>query len=123
MQKEASSTDRDTEAVRGASRTQVFARPYDKHDDESWETLVAESWNGTFLHRRKFLSYHGGRFQDLSLVLEDDGGNIIGVFPAALDPIRKDRVVSHPGLTYGGIVHAGSLRGEMMIEALQAVAR
>jgi|SRR5829696_7264214 len=111
------------EALRGnCSDGKVAARLYEKQDAESWERLVAESWNGTFLHQRKFLSYHGERFQDLSLILEDGQGRIVGVFPAALNPSREDCVVSHPGLTYGGIVHAGSLRGDMMLEALQAIA-
>jgi hypothetical protein len=106
-----------------AQRTEIVARPYKKDDAGLWEGLVAESWNGTFLHQRKFLSYHGERFQDLSLVLEDGRGRIVGVFPAALDPGREGYATSHPGLTYGGIIHAGSLRGEMMIEALQAIAK
>jgi len=106
-----------------APRAEIVARPYKKDDAEPWEGLVAESWNGTFLHQRKFLSYHGERFQDLSLVLEDGRGRIVGVFPAALDLGREGFVTSHPGLTYGGIVHAGSLRGEMMIKALQAIAK
>ncbi len=104
-----------------APRRRISVRPYEKQDAEAWEGLIAESWNGTFMHRRKFLSYHGGRFQDLSLVLEDERGRIIGVFPAALDPTQQDRSVSHPGLTYGGIVHAGSLRGDMLQEAMQAI--
>jgi hypothetical protein len=43
------------------------------------------------------------------------------VFPAALDLERQDLVVSHPGLTYGGVMHDGALRGTVMLEALQAI--
>ncbi len=107
--------------IGGAQRTGIVARPYNKDDAEAWERLVAESWNGTFLHQRKFLSYHGDRFQDLSLILEDRRGSIVGVFPAAIDPLWEERVVSHPGLTYGGIVHTGSLQGNLMLEALQTI--
>jgi hypothetical protein len=52
---------------------------------------------------------------------EDDGGQIIGVFPAALDPQHRDTVVSHPGLTYGGVVHKEALRGAVMLEVLQEI--
>ena len=101
----------------------VQARHYFlKDDDEEWDRLVAASWNGTFLHTRKFLSYHRERFQDASLVLEDGKRRILGVFPAAVDPAQADRIVSHPGITYGGIVHNGSLSGTRMLEALQSIA-
>jgi hypothetical protein len=99
----------------------VAVRRYREEDAELWDTLTAESWNGTFLHQRRFLAYHGERFQDLSLVVEDDRGRIIGVFPAALDPGRTDTVVSHPGLSYGGLVHNGALRGAVMLEVLQGI--
>ena len=101
----------------------VAVRRYREQDAEAWDRLTAESWNGTFLHERRFLAYHGERFQDLSLVVEGDRGRIIGVFPAALDPVRTDTVVSHPGLTYGGVVHKGALRGVAMLEVLQGILR
>ncbi len=99
----------------------VAVRRYKGQDAEAWDRLTAESWNGTFLHNRRFLAYHGERFQDLSLVVEDDRGRIIGVFPAALAPERIDTVVSHPGLTYGGIVHKGDLQGTAMLGVLQGI--
>lgn len=99
----------------------VTVRCYKEQDAEPWDKLTAESWNGTFLHERRFLAYHGDRFQDLSLVVEDDRGQIIGVFPAALHPQHTDTVVSHPGLTYGGVVHKGALRGAVMLEVLQDI--
>jgi hypothetical protein len=99
----------------------IIVRCYGEHDAEPWDKLTAGSWNGTFLHERRFLAYHGDRFQHLSLVIEDDGGRIIGVFPAALDLQHRDTVVSHPGLTYGGVVHKGALRGAVMLEVLQEI--
>ncbi len=100
----------------------VAVRRYTEQDAEAWDKLVVESWNGTFLHQRRFLSYHGDRFQDLSLIIEDGKGHIVGVFPAALDPVQEDVLMSHPGLTYGGVVHSGFLRGALMLEVLHAVA-
>jgi hypothetical protein len=44
------------------------------------------------------------------------------VFPAAEDPADPLTVVSHPGLTYGGLVHDGSVTGAAMISALEAIA-
>lgn len=88
-------------------------------DDAAWDELVGRSVNGTFLHTRRFLSYHGDRFEDRSLVVED-GSGLRAVLPAALDPTDPTVVVSHPGITFGGVVHDGSVRGEDMIGVLQA---
>ncbi len=85
-----------------------------------WDEFCASAINGSFLHTRRFLSYHGGRFQDLSLMLLDDG-KLVGLLPAAQSPSNEAQVVSHPGITYGGIVHGGKLKGMKMLAALSAV--
>ena len=97
----------------------ISVRQYTSKDFDLWDRFVSNSRNGTFLHTRKFLSYHGDKFQDVSLIFEDTKGNIIGVFPSAIDLQRQNIVVSHPGITYGGIVHGGSLIGEKMLCALK----
>jgi hypothetical protein len=99
----------------------IVARHYTPADDAVWDDLVTASWNGTFIQTRRYLAYHGDRFRDASLVLEDAHGSPVGVFPAALDPDDERHVVSHPGITYGGIVHRGALRGGQMLAALEAV--
>jgi hypothetical protein len=96
-------------------------RPFAEQDANSWDELASESWNGTFLHERRFLAYHGDRFRDLSCVVEDDRKRIIGVFPAAFHPTDALTVVSHPGLTYGGLIHKGGLRGVALLDALQDI--
>jgi hypothetical protein len=96
-------------------------RSYEPRHAEAWDNLVARSCNGTFLHTRRFISYHGDRFTDRSLVLEDRHGRVVAVFPAAEDPSAAETVVSHPGLTFGGVVHDGSVSGMAMIEALQRI--
>jgi hypothetical protein len=73
------------------------------------------------LHSRRFISYHGNRFHDRSVMLKNRG-RLVGVFPAAEDPVNPSAVVSHPGLTFGGLVHDGSIRGTSMIRALEQVA-
>lgn len=98
-------------------------RCYDSEDTEAWEDLIGRSCNGTFLHTRRFMSYHGGKFRDRSLLLEDRRGHVVGVFPAAENPADPQMVVSHPGLTYGGLVHDGSVCGSSMIAALDESSR
>lgn len=85
---------------------------------EAWDAFCVNAVNGTFLHTRRFLGYHGDRFRDVSALLMQNG-DIVGVFPAAQGPADPAMVVSHPGITYGGIVHAGGLSGGRMVEALE----
>ena len=90
--------------------------PYSPERAAAWDDAVAASVNGTLLHTRAYLGYHGDRFRDVSVTVGD------AVFAAAEDPGDPTAVVSHPGITYGGIVHDGGLRGEAMVDALRAVA-
>ncbi len=99
----------------------IHIRKFTTNDSIAWDELVNNSWNGTFLHSRRFLSYHGDRFADMSIVIENEKHRLIGIFPAAVDPSQSDNVISHPGITYGGIVHNGELRGARMVEALEQV--
>jgi hypothetical protein len=96
-------------------------RSYAPGQDGAWDDLVSRSCNGTFMHTRRFLSYHGHRFLDRSMLLEDRRGRVIGVFPAAVSPACPEMIVSHPGLSYGGLVHDGSVRGASMISALSEI--
>ncbi|GAA3840782.1 GNAT family N-acetyltransferase [[Pseudomonas] carboxydohydrogena] len=91
---------------------------FDPRNEEEWDELALRSTSGTFLHTRRFLNYHGARFVDASICIRN-GSKLLGVFPAAQEKTISGTVVSHPGITYGGIVHDGSLRGEWMIRALQ----
>ncbi|MGH3069653.1 MAG: GNAT family N-acetyltransferase [Streptosporangiaceae bacterium] len=93
-------------------------RDYLPDQAEAWDDLVTRSANGTILHTRSYLSYHGDRFQDRSLLITNSRGWPIGALPAAVDPADTTTVTSHPGLTYGGLVHDGSLTGASMMRVL-----
>ncbi len=96
-------------------------RQYRDEDAEVWDAFCRSAWQSTFLHTRRFLSYHQTRFCDRSLLIEDKN-RLIGVFPAAEDVLEPTRIVSHPGITYGGLLHKGGLQGLRMIEALDTIA-
>lgn len=98
----------------------LIARRYEHADAQAWDAFCEEGLQATFLHSRRFLSYHGERFEDFSLIVENDGV-WVGVLPAAVAPSDRSLVVSHPGATYGGVVHQGALRGERMVQALRAI--
>lgn len=97
-------------------------RPYSEEDSQEWDDFCAKADQATFLHTRRFLSYHGERFIDRSLLIEEDG-RLLGLFPAAEHPKQCDHIVSHPGITYGGVLHVGALRGARMIDAIGAIGR
>ncbi|MGH8294089.1 MAG: GNAT family N-acetyltransferase [Steroidobacteraceae bacterium] len=97
------------------------ARLFLPDDAARWDEFCARAYGATFLHSRRFLSYHQDRFDDRSIVIEDAGG-WLGVIPAARHPVEHDVVVSHPGITYGGVLHHGRLRGGEMLAALGSAA-
>src|SRR5262249_20653892 len=88
---------------------------------EAWDRFVATTWNGTFMHTRRFLAYHGPRFVDASVPVPDRDGALAPVLPAAVDPGDSERVASHPGTTYAGLAYGPELRGERMLEALTLI--
>ncbi|WP_152090767.1 GNAT family N-acetyltransferase [Azospira sp. I09] len=95
-------------------------RPFTSNDIEVWDKFCSEAIQATILHTRRYLSYHGDRFSDRSLILESNE-RLVGLFPAAESPHNCQTIISHPGITYGGLLHKGELHGENSREALQLV--
>lgn len=89
----------------------------DEKDFDDWEAFVNAAHSGSFLHKRHFLSYHGSRFQDRSIVFRDGAGTIRAVLPAATDPSDKGVVSSHPGATYGGLLVCDRASAEVISQA------
>lgn len=85
----------------------IEVRPYAETLSEAWDKLCLQSPNGTFLHTRRYLAHQKNRFQDRSLMIFSEG-RLLAVLPAAESTDDPHVVVSHPGLTYGGLVTAGS---------------
>jgi CelD/BcsL family acetyltransferase involved in cellulose biosynthesis len=96
--------------------------PYEEHWAGRWDEFAARCPTATFLHTRRFLGYHGDRFEDASLLVEEEGRGVVGLLPAAVEPADARRVMSHPGVTFGGLLHDGRLRGARTVEALELVA-
>lgn len=94
---------------------------FEKFQSDQWDAFVESCPMSTFLHTQRFLSYHGNRFQDRSLIIEDDEGKWLGIIPAALNPSDDNEIISHPGITFGGILHQRKLIGQLIIEAFEEV--
>lgn len=83
-----------------------------------WDDLVDASRNGTFLHRRDFMEYHADRFVDASVLVHDEKGQFVALMPANR---VQDRVVSHGGLTYGGLIYSPRLKQTACLEVLRNI--
>lgn len=72
-----------------------------KNQENEWDLFNEKSKNGTFLFNRKYMEYHKDRFEDFSLLIYDNKNSLIALLPANK---RENKIYSHEGLTYGGLV-------------------
>jgi hypothetical protein len=85
---------------------------YTSEHFQLWNNFVANAKNATFLFHRDFMEYHSDRFEDFSLLVFDEKDNLKAILPAN---ILENKVYSHQGLTYGGIVIDATLKIEKFI--------
>jgi len=73
-----------------------------------WDAFLSGAKNATFLFRRDYMEYHRDRFTDHSLMIYCDK-ELVAQLPANLT--KDGTLVSHEGLTYGGLAvrHAATL--------------
>lgn len=90
---------------------------YNPSFSQAWDTLVSGSRNGTFLFKRPFMDYHADRFHDCSLLYYKEEHKLLGAFPASCRDVGT--VVSHGGLTYGGIIVAPEAHAEDVGQMLE----
>ncbi len=76
-------------------------RRYTAADRELWDRFILASKNGTFLFMRDYMDYHQDRFTDFSVIATGPSGQVAALFPANR---VTHRLVSHAGLSYGGMV-------------------
>ena len=65
-----------------------------------WDEFVQKSKNGIFMFFRDYMDYHSYRFEDKSLLFFENN-KLIALLPANRN---QEDLVSHGGLTFGGIV-------------------
>jgi hypothetical protein len=95
----------------------ITVAAYDGTRREAWDRFVADSKNGLFLFMRGYMEYHADRFADASLLFFDDDA-LVAVLPASRDGAE---VVSHGGLTFGGIVSGPRMRAATMLDVFDAL--
>lgn len=84
---------------------------------EAWNGLNCEARNGHFLFDRGYMDYHADRFADASLIFTE-GDRLAALFPANR---REDAVISHEGLTFGGLVLADETRAAATLAVFEAL--
>jgi hypothetical protein len=80
---------------------QVRVERYTPGRKRLWNDFIQTARNATFLFDRDYMDYHSDRFQDHSLMIYR-GNKLLALLPANLSP--SGTLVSHEGLTYGGLV-------------------
>jgi hypothetical protein len=64
--------------------------PYSEDLAPAWDEFCSSAINATFLHTRRFLAYHGNRFEDVSLIMMESGG-IVGRRQSSRNNVRRRR--------------------------------
>jgi hypothetical protein len=82
------------------TETYITVRKYEPQDKLLWDIFIEQAKNATFLFSRDFIEYHKDRFTDYSLLVHK-GKELVGLVPANL---VENKLYSHQGLTYGGLV-------------------
>lgn len=93
--------------------------PYSATYFNLWNDFIDRAKNATFLFKREFMSYHENRFTDASLLLFKND-KLVAVLPANR---TEEVVISHSGLTYGGLVCLKELRLKEFLCYWEAVLR
>ncbi len=91
---------------------------YETAHKVAWNDFIGSAKNGTFLFHRDYMEYHADRFADCSLMFRDAEGKLIGLLPAN---VKDDALVSHGGLTFGGIVSNSKMKTPTMLGIFESL--
>ena len=61
------------------------------------------------------------RFKDVSYLVFDTKGRVVGILPAAVNPSDPTEIVSHPGITYGGMIRGHRLGGNSLVSVFETI--
>jgi len=95
----------------------IRAMLYEPTYKGQWDAFVRGAKNGVFLFYRDYLEYHADRFSDFSILFFQDE-RLVALLPANR---ANDVVVSHGGLTFGGVVTDSKMTVERMLDVFSAL--
>ncbi|MFB4393742.1 MULTISPECIES: GNAT family N-acetyltransferase [unclassified Pseudomonas] len=91
--------------------------PYSQEQRQAWDNWIDASRTPLFMFKRDFMEYHADRFQDASLMFYEED-KLVAVLPASR---HGDELLSHGGLTYGGMVYNAKVRADTVVASFQAL--
>lgn len=99
---------------------------YTPQDHQTWNEFVKQSRQGTFLFDRNYMDYHQDRFHDHSLMIyyKDKLYALLPaneVVSASSNEIPQKELISHQGLTYGGLLTCNKMTAELTCETFEAI--
>jgi hypothetical protein len=92
-------------------------RPYSPELQSDWNAFIRASKTPNFLFDRNYLDYHSDRFIDCSLVIYKEG-KVVAVFPCNKN---DDLIISHGGLTYGGLITSIELHSPDVLNVMHVI--
>ena len=90
----------------------VKIKRYKPEEKELWDNFVKDSKNGVFFFLRDYMEYHSDRFEDHSLIFFKEN-ELVALMPANID---GNILVSHAGLTFGGIITNQKMNVNLMLQ-------
>ena len=94
----------------------IAVRRYEAADKAAWNEFVGRAKNATFLFHRDYLEYHSDRFVDHSLLFFEDR-RLVAALPAN---VNDGVLVSHGGLTYGGLLTDRRMTASLVLKVFDA---
>jgi hypothetical protein len=91
---------------------------YSNEYKKLWNDFIQKSTNGVFLFFRDYMDYHSNRFADQSLLFFEND-KLIALLPANRE---QADLVSHGGLTFGGIVTEERMSIALMLRLFEQLA-
>ena len=107
------------DSVTSNEKSNIEIVRYNDTYKNKWDQFVDNAKNGYFIFKRDYMDYHSDRFEDFSLMFFN-GKKIMAVLPAN---IESKNIISHGGLTFGGIISNNKMDTAKMIEIFGALKR
>ncbi len=93
----------------------ISVQRYSRDLEDKWNLFVRHAKNSLFMFDRNYMDYHSDRFMDHSLVFYEDN-EIAALLPANE---REQEIISHGGLTYGGLLLGASAKQHTVLECFR----
>lgn len=90
----------------------IYLCKYSEDKKELWNNFILKAKNESFMFNRDYMEYHSDIFKDSSIMFFQQD-ELIAVMPANID---NKSLISHGGLTFGGIISDNSMTTPKMIK-------